>query len=247
MKNIDQYYNIMEWDSNFFDLGVAKFIPKKLEKEDFKKILESMKNKGVHLVYCIIHPHDQKTQQLVQSFGGYLVDNKTTFVKKVYQDEMDFPSFTNFEITEYPHNISNSIMDNLAVQSGVYSRFKIDPKITIEKFTELYKLWISNSVSKKIADIVFVAKKDEEIVGMITLKKKGDQGEIGLIAVQPHVRGMGIGKALIQKSLSWFQLEKCKYVYVATQQNNVNAVKLYKNSGFHIEKIESFYHIWLNE
>ena len=241
MSNI----KILDWDSQFFGFKVASFSPENLSENEFKQSIKKMKLNGITLVYGFVNVDDQRIEQIFKQCGGYLVSTNITFQRLIDDSKQKFKVTQNIKITEYKDRTPTSSMYELSIQSGIYSRFKIDPKIKLNKFYELYKRWILNSVNKKIADVVYVARQHDDIVGMITLNKNGEMGEIGLIAVSPHVRGMGVGKALIQTSLLRFRREGCKFIQVVTQKNNVSAVRLYKHSGFHIKDMTAIYHLWL--
>ena len=53
-------------------------------------------------------------------------------------------------IKEYTDMETNDELDGLAIQSGIYSRYKVDPNIAAEHFEKLYKLWILKSVNRTL-------------------------------------------------------------------------------------------------
>ena len=136
-------------------------------------------------------------------------------------------------------------LDKLAIQGGLYSRFKIDPHFKQEQFERLYKLWMENSINKKIADDILIIRKNDAITGMVTVGKKNEKGIIGLIAVDSKERGKGLGTLLIDAAKSWFVAQGCQIAIVVTQGRNKAACKLYEKCGFHVSKIENYYHFWL--
>ncbi len=155
------------------------------------------------------------------------------------------PEFDRTQIEEYPNTAPNKQLEALAIESGLYSRFNTDPKITRQNFEKIYKLWIYNSATRDNAKTVLIIKRDQKIVGMVTLGEKNDRGDIGLLAVDPSYRGMGLGKILVYAAQDWCVTQGYQTGQVVTQKTNIPAAKLYENCGYKVEKIENFYHFWL--
>ena len=131
------------------------------------------------------------------------------------------------------------------MQSGALSRFNVDQRISREKFECLYKTWIQKSVEKSIADVVFISQKNGKITGMITVEKKGDCGNIGLVSVDKSVRKKNIGVNLVRTAQAWFISKGLRIGRVITQEDNIAGCKLYEKCDFYVEKIDYFYHFWL--
>jgi len=111
------------------------------------------------------------------------------------------------------------------------SRYYHDQIIASNKADAIYKQWMKNSLAGKAADIVLVWRKNNEILGFITLQKKGS---IPLIAVSKNARGKGIGKALIFAALNIFKKWELDSVSIDTQITNIPALRLYHSCGFKI-------------
>jgi dTDP-4-amino-4,6-dideoxy-D-galactose acyltransferase len=131
---------------------------------------------------------------------------------------------------------------NLALLSGHKSRFKKDNHLN-HKFESLYKLWIKKSLSGEMADAVFVAQSNDIIQGFVTVKKKNNHGQIGLIAVAPEAQGKGFGSKLLQAAEYWYVQNNIKKCTVVTQLDNIGACKLYERIGYRKEKTELVFHI----
>ena len=242
MNNI---FEILKWDSDFFGFIVARLAPHRLTADELERTLALLKKQKVSLVYWACDPLDKDSQQAAKLFGGFLADRKITY-------EIDLQNVTNANfrqdsetIEEYIEPVLDSQLEALALKSGIFSRFKVDPKFSKEQYERLYTLWVRNSVNNTMADIVFVAKYRGNIVGMVTARKKQDYGQIGLISVDESMRGKNLGMSLVSKALEWSILQGCKVAQVVTQADNVAACKLYDKCGYHIKKTEHFYHFWL--
>ena len=134
---------------------------------------------------------------------------------------------------------------SLALTSGKYSRFRIDPKFTDGSFERLYTKWIEQSVNKTIATDVFCYMIDNCPRGLLTLDLKPGNSVIGLISVDERFHHKGIGTALIQHAISYVYEYGGTSISVATQMDNVAACQFYTKCGFSIESVNSIWHWWL--
>lgn len=147
------------------------------------------------LVYLFAPPIEigKEPSALLSTLPGIKVDEKTTFLlnlSTLNTAELPQKSFQGkgIRISSFP-KIMDGVpeqINDLAVSSGEWSRFRIDSNIPGSAYEAMFKAWIKNSVNRSIADEVFVAKDSEtgDIVGLITLKlKEGNITSIGLLAV----------------------------------------------------------------
>ena len=225
-------YEILQWDSDFFNFKVAKVKNNALLKGDW---FEKFHKESIQLAYY------SSTIKLTENSNKYynvdLVDEKVTFLKEI--EEPSWVSNTESYLEKYP----DKKLIELAIESGIYSRFNVDPKIGRNKFEELYTQWIIKSVSKEIADDVLVYKIAGELAGFVTVGQKNERANIGIIAVDKSYRGRGIGKSLMKTGEN-FYFNKLKLIQVITQGDNLPAIKLYESCGYKPEKSEYFYHLW---
>ncbi|MCK4978743.1 MAG: GNAT family N-acetyltransferase [Candidatus Delongbacteria bacterium] len=234
-------YQILDWDSNLFGIKVAKIIEPDLSADEIKSILCELKQKSVELVYWA---SDKKCNDEIKQLEGRLVDIKTTFIA-----DLSNLSSQNNDLTDIvePYSRSMPIVDleDLAIQSGEFSRFAVDPNFKRTNFIALYKIWINKSINKEIAKQVLVIKEYNKIIGMITLGEKNGRGDIGLLAVCKNYRGKGYGEKLVSAAQSWFIQNGYTTGQVVTQDKNISACNFYKKYGYSVDKIEYFYHFWL--
>lgn len=238
-------YRTLDWDTQFFGFKVAQITRPSLDPEQLTMILNSLQEAGVRLAYW---PSEtwvpEGSDRIVEKRGGYLVDEKTTFVVDV--DNASLAQVVPIAVVQsYDPTMATSDMVALAIQSGEYSRFALDPNIPRDKFIELYSIWINRSLNRELVDEVLVICEDMRVAGMITLGNKNGRGDIGLVAVDADFRGRGFGQNLVRAAQKWFFAERYTQVQVVTQGKNASACNLYKKCGFSIEKVEYFYHFWL--
>lgn len=233
-------YQLLTWDTDFFGIKTGKIIPASLDEDQIASILTVMRREGFYLVYWAA---DHLCEFDNKKNSGQLVDKKTSYqidLQDIYPENLPLPK------TE-PHRNSLPIsqLEELAVQSGLFSRFARDKRFPRAKFIALYKTWIRKSISGEMADEVLVIREIDRIVGMVTLSKKNSRGNIGLIAVDEEFRGRKLGQQLVWDAFRWFIEQDCKTARVVTQGDNLPACRLYEKCGYQKILIEFFYHFWL--
>lgn len=241
MKSVNSFYEILSWDSKFFGYTVAK-ISDVIPFVKMNQILTNMRMENVKLAYWFIKPTSRDNQVAVDN-NGVLVDEKVTFTKKLSDKDL---VIRNKHINSYRKKQIDKKLLSLTLDSGKYSRFRIDKRFTHSEFKKLYREWITKSVLRKKAfDVLIYSDLEELIKGFITLEKSNSTGIIGLIAVDKKYQGKGIGKALVREALSRFQKKGLTNVRVGTQISNNGAVKFYQKLGFAILRVQNVYHFWL--
>ena len=143
----------LNWDSDFFHFNVCCLKSLITNIEDLKAVDTIMDDGKFKLAYY--STVEALNIDSIESLEIKLVDKKTTYVKKISSSLISHPLIFSYEDV-FP---SSKLID-LAIQSGIYSRFNVDKNIGKEKFEELYRLWIIKSVKKEIAKEVIVYKHD---------------------------------------------------------------------------------------
>ena len=233
----------LEWDSAFFSLNIYRLISSELFDSNFLVDFENfIIENNVDLVYFeskILFDDLFLNSNVLEA---KLVDKKTTYEKtslfKV-MDNFSFKTINDIEIDEKKEEIIN-----LAHESGIYSRFKIDTKFSQLDYERLYEKWILNSLNREIAKEIIFYEIDGEIAGLVTLGAKNEIGDIGIIAVNKKHRGLGIAGKMMSCAENWFFENDYSNIQVVTQGNNLPAKSLYESCNFNLKQENYFYHIW---
>jgi dTDP-4-amino-4,6-dideoxy-D-galactose acyltransferase len=236
-------YTHLDWDSNFFGFPTARIDSDNMNPETLEEALDHLKLKTYKLIYLFTDPSDKEISESAKRLGGKLVDEKVTFGLKISEINTNSQHDTN--IVSYPIKEPTIELIQLAIESGKYSRFKIDNGFSEGIFEKLYTQWITNSTLRLNADEVFVYTTGNKIRGMITFIEKEKIGSIGLIAVAPDTQGMGIGRKLVNKVIHQCYLKDINNLEVVTQSANKGASDFYKKIGFKILSIKNIYHFWI--
>jgi dTDP-4-amino-4,6-dideoxy-D-galactose acyltransferase len=226
----------LKWDSQFFKLKIGRFESKNLTLPLFRELLANKQKENYNLIYLFTKTVDADISDELNKKNLCPVDEKVVFYKTITEQ-----NFLPENIQIYSAQLDQSLL-NLALLSGHKSRFKTDNRLN-HKFESLYKIWIQKSISGEMADAVFVAKSDDTIDGFVTVRKKKEHGQIGLIAVAPEAQGKGLGAKLMKAAEFWYWENNLKTCSVITQLKNTGACALYEKNGYSKESVELVFHI----
>ncbi len=219
----------LDWDSNFFEFEVGELLLNDFQNSDACN--------NYNLLY-VISKNDFDLQ--IDNFKKCFEEEKTIFIKDLKFLETDNQSIQSIDQAAFNKNE----LYELAFESGKKSRFKLDSNFESEKFEQFYKLWIDNSISKTIADDVFLCKFENKTIAFVTFKVVNNIATIGLIAVDANFQGQGIGKDLLTFVENKLFLEGVHQLIIPTQQANVGACKFYSKMNYKIHDTLFLKHYW---
>jgi dTDP-4-amino-4,6-dideoxy-D-galactose acyltransferase len=237
-------YELLDWDTKFFGFKVVRLMMNRPSKEEFYNCLSKAKSENVALIYGVANPDDQQVKSLMKREGALLADEKYTFRYVCEKENSEEHIQSDFIYSAQPKDWSEELKA-LALQAGVYSRFKIDPKFRVEQFKALYTQWLEKSLSRTICNEVFVYRENQSNLGLVTLKLDHEQASIGLIAVAEQAARKAIGTKLLGKTKEFCAKNQVKHLFVATQKANVVACNFYQKNGFALSQSQLIYHVWL--
>lgn len=231
----------LEWDSKFYGFPIARLDVRDEKDFNLAALIDQFADSEYKLVYLIDHSlkldlkkvsdHEQHTIELVDK-------------KVIYKKSLDSISYSDVMQDIRVERFMHSELEQLALASGIYSRFKLDKRFSQSKFEEMYLTWLQKSLTGEMANVVFGSYDSERITGFVTLKIKDRLGSIGLIAVNQSYRGKGIGTKLLKAAEIFAMENKTHEIHVATQMDNITACKFYELNGYTVHTIENIYHIW---
>lgn len=229
----------LTWDSDFFNYNVGKVnLTADTTLEEVEMTLASVDKDVVYIL--LPSGNHGRFAQLLKSTGAELVDQKRTYKKALKA----FKPLENNNVKLFEVNEFSKELENLAWQSGKYSRFYLDTKLK-PKFRDMYSTWLKKSLSGEMADRVIVAFDSfNKMLGFVTVKKDGLTGTIGLIAVDEIARGKGVGKLLVNEADKIYQNWGLEKASVTTQGTNLAACSLYEKMGYSLEEEQFIYHYW---
>lgn len=245
MSPPDRGYELLEWDTDVFGFPVARVFDTG-NRTTLDRALNEARQAGVRLAYFLTE--SDELARVAQSSRGNRVSERVTFARELTVGDVDsILASANPAVVVEPWEGTTPTAEllHLARDAGRYSRFKVDPKVPNGVFEKIYDAWITNSLTRQIADEVMVIRDRSSLAGLVTLGSRQGRADIGLLAVAEEARGRGFGKALVRASLEWALREHFREAQVVTQGANLPACQLYTLCGYAIERAEHVFHFWL--
>ena len=232
MRNLD-------WDTAFFGFPISSFQCDRLCQSDFQRLKEGLKAFNKALCYVIT----KEIVEMERFEDLLLMPAKVTLYKmlsSLYEEKTIHQHICRINPTT---SLDNELLE-LAYLSGKHSRFCIDPNFSSQDFNRFYSTWMENSLNGTLADEFIVYKKEQQVLGFLTLKYGIDFAEIGLIAVNERSQGEGIGTHLIHAATCFASSNNYNKLVVSTQDSNLHACSFYKKNGFLIQETLYYSHLW---
>tara|TARA_B100000809_G_C15139822_1_gene532570 strand:+ start:1254 stop:1967 length:714 start_codon:yes stop_codon:yes gene_type:complete len=227
----------LDWDSRFFNKNIGEIVmDSTISNSQLRELLKDAKSGNFDVIYLFSDFEIKNT--IINEFKGMLVDVKNTFKKRVI---LKHPA--NSRIKSFNENDLCDKIVGLSRLSGNYSRFNIDQKFSLQDFNNLYDEWLKKSISREIADEVFVYVEQKETLGFVTISLKEKKGYIGLIAVNPSHQGKEIGTHLLSEVENFLIFNNINELYVPTQKTNILACRFYTKNNFKLESSKYIYHL----
>jgi len=233
--------NLLEWDTDFFGVRVARVIPARLTSEMMLSALDWCHANAIQLLYLLAESDDTLTIRLAEDHGFRFVDIRMSFERSL--SDQDLPAASPYIRPTEPGDLPALLA--IARTSFRASRFYHDSHITSEQANALYETWIAKSCNG-YADAVLVADLDGQPQGMVSCHLRGNIGTIGLVGVSQAARGRGLGYALVMASLRFFVEQGVQEAHVVTQGRNIAAQRLYQACGLKTHAVHLWYHRWFD-
>ena len=240
-----QLFEHLAWDSDFFGFQVGTLHGGALTPSILRFALAKCKEHNIQCMYFLAHGEDQQTFTLADGNGFRWVDERLTFIRahgaSEAVEDLDLSQIRMATLEDC------SILGDTAGEAYEFSRYYFDGNFPRDLCHKFYRDWIQKSVTGGFDDIVFVAEIQGQVVGYISCRRASPNlGQIGLVGISKGNRGMGLGAALLQRALLWFEEQDLPRVEVVTQGRNLPAQQLYRGAGFALERSERWYHKWFH-
>lgn len=226
----------LDWDSIFFGLRIGRVdLQTPSDAEELPERHTELKRQ-----YDLLYVFDY-AQAGFSAEGASLVDEKILYTK-VCKPCLPFNG-----VSFYQGDKPSEALYRLALISGSYSRFRLDPLFPKGSFERLYRRWIETACPAEGTNKQILTFLDSHGVakGMITIDYQSELGHIGLVAVDTDTQHMGIGSKLMS-TLDGYLFERgVKTLEVPTQKANLDACRWYEKNGFSIKSVTNIYHWWL--
>ncbi|ABR50794.1 GCN5-related N-acetyltransferase [Alkaliphilus metalliredigens QYMF] len=144
-------------------------------------------------------------------------------------------------------NFSHGLIMILTHTSGLLSillvlRFS-DEFCHILKASHLNEGLILPEEEEKRGMTIYLAEKDQQIIGKVNLQLSTKIGGIYGLGVLPEYRGKGFGRAILMMAIEKLKEANAGEVMLQVAAENANALNFYKSCGFMETSIMDYYKI----
>jgi ribosomal protein S18 acetylase RimI-like enzyme len=231
----------LDWDSAFFGVPIGQ--AQAATPADVEATEAWAEREGIRCMYLLVAGDRLQATQAAETRGFFLTGVRMTCSRLAPLDGAALPSDDVLAIrAARPSDIP--VLEQIAAKSHMDTRFYADTHFPRPSCDRLYETWIRRSC-EGWADRVLTAEIDGRLAGYISLHlRAGGHGDIGLVGVASDARRIGVGRALVVAALRWFGEQAVGRVSVATQAQNIGALRLYQQAGFSVAQVDLWLHKW---
>lgn len=237
---------LLEWDSQFFGVRIARLDQHTLSDAAWPAIAEWCNAQHIDCLYFLSNADDSESIRAAEQAGFHCVDIRLTFADESARRQA--ASLLQPEGVVLRDFIEDDLPSLQAIARISYrdTRFYADPHFEEARCDALYETWIEKSCHGR-DDAVIVAEINRRPAGFITCSVHDGEGVIGLVGVAPTVRGRSVGRLLVEAAQGWFQSRDVARTLVVTQGRNIAAQRLYQRCGFLTHSAELWFHRWFDK
>ena len=186
------------------------------------------------LYYAKVPTHRVDVVRALGCAGLFVVDVGLTFARPAATALPERPA--SGAVTVMPA-VAGHHMDclRLAGQAFDRSRFHLDPEMPRALADRIKQAWIASYVEGRRGEELLVALLEGRVVGFLAVLAARFRGApsrvIDLLAVDPRLRGRGIGQALV-RAFAERHAPRATHLVVGTQAANIPSIRLYEKLGF---------------
>lgn len=168
-----------------------------------------------------------------------LIEKNITFLKSARKKKVEINYFKNIRLA----NIfdKKAILD-IAGSSFIKSRFYKDKNITKRLARKIKYNWVLNFFRKKRGEHLIVSEVNKKVVGFLLILKNQKDYIIDLIAVKKIYQNLGLGTKMIEFLENIVLKQNKVKIYVSTQSDNKDSIKLYIKNKFKVKYRKYVYH-----
>ena len=168
-----------------------------------------------------------------------LIEKNLTFFKNSKKNKIKKNYFKNIRFAK---NFDKKKILDIAENSFINSRFFKDKNIKKKIARKIKRNWVLNFFRKKRGEYLIISECNKKVVGFLLILKNKNDYIIDLIAVKKKYQNLGIGTKMI-RFLENIVLKRNKVkIYVSTQSNNKDSIKLYIKNKFKVKYRKYVYH-----
>jgi dTDP-4-amino-4,6-dideoxy-D-galactose acyltransferase len=230
----------LDWDSEQFGFAAARLhVPGAtgasdcaMEATQLETVLDECRAAGIRHLIARVDARHMSMIHTLENAGFELLDGIQTFALELDNPLilicLDGLSVRPLCWFDRPQVLT------IAKTAYSYDRFHVDSALSQETADRINATWVDNCCRGQMADVVFVAEENHEVLGFVTCKinPKTHVGVIGMVATHASARRRGVARAITSACINWFHENGAFRIEVGTQLANLPATRLYQTMGF---------------
>lgn len=200
----------------------------------FTKLIElalnECRNRKASSILLLCDKTSVSGQEYVKKIKAkYLYSEFEMYLKEKNQDNLQAE-------VEYIHfkKALNSDAGEVARQNAIYFG-------RIEEENAIEAEWIWPEEEEKKGMTIYLAKKENVVIGKVHLQQINGLGAIYGVGVLPEFRGKGYGRGILSKAIKQLLEEKAEEVMLQVAAENETALSLYLSCGFQQTSVMDYY------
>jgi GNAT superfamily N-acetyltransferase len=234
---------LLDWDSRHFGFGIARVHINALGEEEAAGVDAWCAENDVRCLYLFADPGDAETSRAAAQHGFREVDLRLTARRSL--DEEPPAGSEEVEVREATDEQLDYLRSLASTSYRGESRFYLDGGFPGDRCDALYAAWVDRGFDDS-ERMITAATLDGEPVGFQVVGPRGTDGarRLELVAVDPRVRGAGVGAALISGTMRRMRDEGAPEAWTILSARNLATVRLHEGLGFLTEKADVCHHKW---
>jgi hypothetical protein len=230
-------YGISILDTNRFGFKVGKIYESCI---DIDAAVNKLFLQNIELIIARVKAADIEKINRYEGFGFRVKDVQLKYKYDIKSHVLCEPT-SDVYIREAMDRDLDDVIDITANSFYNYGHYFANKELPRNSCIEIYKDWAKRSIrlESQIANRVFVAMKDEKIVGFLSfileINEEGYYARGGLGAVKAEYRGCGVFHELVQSGVNWGKMEKMDWQEHNVLIHNKSVNSVFTGLGFKVD------------
>lgn len=241
-------------DSDRFGIKVGKVIEEFFYNKNTEDVIEYFFQEKYDLILARVDIKEIHFINELEKFGFTFKDAQSTlFYQLKDKTKADLPKkFSQFNIREFRDSDTEIFVELARTSFDGYGHYFVDKKLNHSDCLDTYGDWAYNTcINPKIADKIFVAELNGEIIGYLSFKIHEENGKKfavgGMGAVHSKYRSLGVFRDITIAGLEWGIDNGLDWEEHNVLASNFPVNKSFIKLGFKPEKFVITLHGWINE
>lgn len=187
---------------------------------------EFIKKTGAHYKFSEyeMYLEENNLKSIQRQECGIILRKATN--KDAYEIARQNKIYFNKEFENYENDVKNNDLDIMSTE---------------EQVSMLNKGIILPEEEEKKGMIIYLAEKDEKIIGKVNIQLISRIGGIYGLGVLPEYRGQGFGRQILTMAIEKLKEQKPMKIMLQVAAENLNALNLYRSCGFRETSTMDYY------